>query len=103
MSDAKVQFHELDNLEHRWRDRRPMEGGKEQTFSFACPKHNRRCGDMVIAGRTIFKRGSGGVPQWEWDGNVEWPTFTPSINCKGCWHGFIRAGRCVDVNGKDEP
>lgn len=32
---------------------------------------------------------------WQWNGNEEAPTLTPSINCVGgCgWHGFITQGR----------
>lgn len=32
---------------------------------------------------------------WEWDGNEEAPTLTPSVHQIGHWHGFIRAGRMV--------
>ena len=32
-------------------------------------------------------------PSWEWDGNREKPTLTPSVWCKGRWHGWFRAGR----------
>ena len=99
MSAADVRFDTLDYD--------PAEPGKEQTFDFKCPKHNRRCGGLVIAGRTHLKRDpngqNGGVAQWDWDGNRDAPTFTPSINCIPCWHGYIRAGRCVNVNGADEP
>lgn len=99
MSDARVRFDSLDAL-----DAAP---GAEQTFSFQCPRHNRRCGVLVIAGRTDLKRDpqgqNGGVAQWDWDGNRERPTFTPSVNCQRCWHGYIRAGRCVDTQGNDEP
>lgn len=110
MSDAAVQFHELENGERNrnWtKDRTPMPAGREQAFSFQCPKHNRRCGDMVIAGRTSLKRDgnnqNGGVAQWDWNGDRDAPTFTPSVNCKGCWHGYIRAGRCVTTSNVDEP
>ena len=38
-------------------------------------------------------------PAWQWDGNREAPTLTPSIACgmpKGCdWHGYMTAGRLV--------
>ena len=65
------------------------------------------CSGLLIAGRSDIKRdgqgGNGGRPQWDWDGNREAPTFSPSINCGSCWHGYIRAGRCVDTAGKDEP
>jgi hypothetical protein len=100
MSDAKVTFSSLDELEA------PL--GHEQTFSFACPKHRgRRCASLVIAGRTTFKRDpqgqNGGIAQWGWDGSREAPTFTPSINCGSCWHGFIENGRCVTCAKTDEP
>jgi hypothetical protein len=106
MSAAEVQFHFADDKRHWSRDRMTANAGAEQAFSFACPKHERRCGDLIIVGKTTLKRGErkdGGVPQWEWDGNRESPTFAPSVNCIGCWHGYIRAGRCVDTQDKDEP
>ena len=97
MSDAKVRFDTLDYLE--------AEPGKEQTFGFNCPKHNRRCEGLIIAGRTDLKRDpqgkNGGVAQWDWDGNMVSPTFSPSINCGSCWHGYIRNGRAVDCQGND--
>lgn len=38
-------------------------------------------------------------PTWDWDGNRDAPTLSPSINCNGeggCgWHGFIQAGQIV--------
>lgn len=90
MSDAKVQF-----------------GANMETFSFQCPKYDRKCGDVLIAnsGHNIPRDGqnnNGGQAQWDWDGNKDAPTFSPSINCKGCWHGYIRNGRCVDTSGKEE-
>ena len=78
------------------------------TFSFSCPKYNRRCGTLLIAGagHGIPRDGqnrNGGRAQWDFDGNRESPTFSPSINCNLCWHGYIRAGRCVNTQGQDEP
>lgn len=101
MSDAAVTFESMDGEQH-------TSPGKEALFSFACPRHpGRRCESLAIAGRVPWKRSptgqNGGTPQWDWDGNSLAPTFTPSIDCKGCWHGFIRAGRCVNTNGADEP
>jgi len=32
---------------------------------------------------------------WQWDGNREAPTLTPSINWVGVWHGYMRAGQLV--------
>lgn len=100
MSSAAVRFARLDSLEDP--------PGKEQTFSFACPLHaGRRCGTLIIKHRTTLKHDpqgkNGGIAQWEWNGNREAPTFKPSVNCTGCWHGYIRGGRCVNTEGQDEP
>lgn len=39
------------------------------------------------------------APTWDWDGNEQEPTLTPSINCNGnggCgWHGFMKAGKLI--------
>lgn len=34
-------------------------------------------------------------PAWQWDGNEDKPTLTPSVNAEGIWHGWVRAGRLV--------
>lgn len=101
MSDARVRFDTMDEL-----DAAP---GQEQTFSFACPMHKgRRCESLIIAGRTTLKRDpqskNDGTAQWDWvNQNRDKPTFSPSINCGGCWHGYIRDGRCVNTADADEP
>lgn len=99
MSDAKVSFARLDSLK--------AEPGQEQSFGFNCPKHDQRCEGLIIAGKTGLKRDpqgkSGGIAQWDWDHNRTAPSFAPSINCGGCWHGYIVAGRARDCQGNDEP
>ncbi len=100
MSDAKVTFQDV-----RGDDCSP---GQEQRFSFQCPKNRHsRCSSLLIAGRTDIPRDgqnrNGGRAQWDWNGNREAPTFSPSINCDGCWHGYIEKGRAVDCNKQDEP
>ena len=100
MSAANVKFETLD-----FDDASP---GAEQRFGFDCPKHKgRRCEGLVIAGKSDLKRDpqgqNGGIAQWDWDGDRDAPTFRPSINCNGCWHGYIRNGRCVTTSGQDEP
>lgn len=41
------------------------------------------------------------APTWEWDGNEQAPTLSPSINCNGnggCgWHGHMKAGKLVEA------
>lgn len=90
MSNAQVTF------QNEKRD--PAKPGEEFYFSFVCP--NRRHCDLLQ-----IRKGKGQTPKpsWEWDGNVESPTFGPSINHQGCWHGYIRQGRCFDTQGNEEP
>lgn len=100
MSDAKVTFEDIGY--------EPAAPGQEVRFDFNCPKHARRCGGIIIAGRIPgLKRDgqnqNGGVAMWDWDGNRETPTFSPSINCGRCWHGYIENGRCVTAQKVEEP
>lgn len=32
---------------------------------------------------------------WDWNGNIESPTLSPSINIVGRWHGYLRDGNIV--------
>lgn len=112
MSAANVRFLDIEG--------EPIAAGMTPTrFSFRCVGKNRgrdprlpvvECGELLIAnsGHGIKRDGqgkNGGRPQWDYDGNTEAPTFKPSIDCGAhCgWHGYIRKGRCIDTNGKDEP
>lgn len=101
----------------------PIQGAeKPARFTFNCVGHNRgkdprlaraKCANLLIAegphseAHGIKRDGqglNGGRPQWDWNGNREAPTFTPSINCEShCgWHGYIRNGRCVSAHGEEE-
>jgi hypothetical protein len=100
MSNAHVHF--LD------KDKRPAKPGEEVTFSFHCPHFGQQCGRLLIAGRSPELRrdgqnDNGGRAMWDWNGDRDKPTFSPSINCVGCWHGYIEGGRCVSVAKADEP
>ena len=62
------------------------------------PQEDRVVDEMDIARRMARQPGAEGPrPSWQWDGNRTEPTFEPSINCSGCWHGYIRAGVCIDA------
>ena len=96
-------------------------GDKPARFTFRCVGRNRgrhprlepvTCARLLIAeGPHSAAHGvkrdpqnqNGGRAQWDWDGNREAPTLSPSINCEShCgWHGYIRAGRCVETDGRD--
>jgi hypothetical protein len=116
MSEAKVEFMDIKA------DPCPA-GEKPARFTFRCVRHNQgqhpslpyaRCANLLIAeGPYSVMHGikrdpncqNGGRSQWDWDGNREAPTFSPSINCEShCgWHGYIKKGRCVKANGQDSP
>lgn len=70
------------------------DGGKPRCrLAFACPRTGKPCagGLGLLIGRPDNPASH---PSWHWDGNVETPTLSPSINCiGGCgWHGFLQAG-----------
>lgn len=110
MSDAKIRFLTIEG--------QPCAPEQACRFTFRCVNANRgrhpllpeiECAMLLIAGTTDIKRDpqglNGGRPQWDWDKNIQAPTFSPSINCEAnCgWHGYIRNGRCVSTSGVDEP
>ena len=45
----------------------------------------------------ISSMGSNIPPVWQWDGNKEAPTLSPSIDVHGVWHGWLRAGKLIDA------
>lgn len=57
-------------------------------LAYRCPACNdKRC--------VPVRPWADGSPSWEWDGNIECPTLTPSILHRDCackWHGFLTAG-----------
>ena len=104
MTAAKVHFLTMDFYAAPTMDEGLAGPGQEARFGFLCPKsRTSRCESLIIAGAVSGVERGKGTPVWDWDGNRDEPTFTPSINCKDCWHGYIRKGRCVDTNGNDEP
>lgn len=58
-------------------------------LAYRCPRNGQPCGEIIIGNG---HKPTGGAPTWQWDGNLDAPTLTPSINCVRCWHGFLRAG-----------
>lgn len=67
---------------------------------FVCP-NGKRC-SVLVGPQHIDRPNPDALCIWGWDGNVERPTLTPSINCLaekdgkpagGCgWHGHITNG-----------
>lgn len=61
-------------------------------FGFECPK---RTNGFMCTGLIIRNNPDGLHVQnqtWEWNGDREKPTFSPSINCANCSHGYIENG-----------
>ena len=75
-------------------------------FDFTHFEHGAKQGDAVLTlyihlpgnGRwsPIQVQRAGAGPHhdriWEWDGDLDKPTLTPSIWDVGVWHGYMRAG-----------
>ena len=64
-----------------------------------------RYGESVLAGTTIIPVSENvmpGKPHWQWDGNKEAPTLSPSILVHAAigftdgWHGFMREGKLIE-------
>lgn len=75
--------------------------GATAHLTFVCP-NGRRCG-LLLGPAAVSRPRPDALSIWQWDGNRDYPTITPSINCLaekdgkpagGCgWHGFITKGR----------
>ena len=70
-------------------------------FAFECPRGRGEC--MI----PIRPQKTGNGSSWDWNGDREAPTFTPSVNCQshgpggekyaGCgWHGMITKGVFIE-------
>ncbi len=53
---------------------------------YSCP-----CG-CGRRGSLSFRPAEPAHPSWEWDGNLERPTLSPSVHDVGHWHGWLIDG-----------
>jgi hypothetical protein len=78
----------------------PPAKGVSGLLDYACPNGRGRCGKILVGNG--FKP-SGDRPSWQWNGSLDAPTLTPSINClahgpnnepyAGCgWHSWLTDG-----------
>lgn len=78
----------------------PPGPGRQALLEYACPSGNGYCGAILVGNG--FKPASD-RPSWQWNGSLEAPTLTPSINClshgpggekyAGCgWHAWLTNG-----------
>lgn len=68
--------------------------GNPKWMWFRCQNKSAEDGDQCCVALRPSQKNAVGA-SWQWDGNKEKPTITPSINCAGCWHGWIRNGEFV--------
>lgn len=80
----------VDSLVHLWCQDRLQGGEFEWSLDAAGMKVGLRiaCPGCKSVCATPFQ----GPVAWQWDGNEEKPTITPSINHVGCWHGWLKEG-----------
>jgi hypothetical protein len=88
-------------FEYRDRGDLPLPAGTAPAdvhrFAFRCRSRGEWCSvNLRGRGHDVEKR------SWAWDGNIDKPTLSPSINCQGCWHGFVEAGVFNDTEHKPE-
>lgn len=97
-ADGRFEFLDLDYEDC-------PEGEAPARFGFKCPNNPRggMCSGLLIRGAANPGSAAGGSPSWIWDGNVQAPTFSPSINCERCWHGFIERGVLLNTAKQPEP
>ena len=50
------------------------------------------CPGCGVPRAVMFRPGYAFGQVWEWDGNREAPTVTPSIEHPGCWRGWLTNG-----------
>lgn len=76
---------------------RKHEAASEAGVAFRCP-----CGCGTEGYLPVRPKGASRTrkPEWEWDGNSEKPTLSPSVFNSGLpckWHGWLRNGEWVSV------
>ena len=90
-----------------WQD--IIDNGQEGDFAWPTPGE-REDGQTVSAHDWIYIHiPGGGVTrwgiekplangcQWQWDGNEDAPTLTPSLHLVDTWHGWMRNGELVSA------
>lgn len=81
-----------DRFEYRDQQDRPLPAGScladAHRFAFWCRQRQTTLCSLNLRGRghDVEKK------SWILSGTVDAPTLLPSVNCKECWHGFLRDG-----------
>jgi hypothetical protein len=100
--DNEVMKSSDGRFEYQDKDGEPLPDGSTTDhvgrLAFRCRSNPQsQCSvNVANAGYNIPKR------NWKLTGTIDAPTLTPSINCHGCWHGFIEKGIYLNTNKKPE-
>jgi hypothetical protein len=93
---APIQAQRVDNVAA---DRRPgvfkfftAADGRVAGMNFRCPCPCARLTPIYFTGHECA-----GEPHWNWDGNRDAPTLSPSLHAVGHWHGYLRGGFFVQA------
>lgn len=54
------------------------------------------CSTLTVLALRPLQAGKTGH-SWEWNGDADAPTLSPSVHHLNCWHGWLRAGAFVSV------
>lgn len=68
--------------------------GDNRVLVIAIP--NVGCRGWIHSEWTIDHRNASDA-LWQWDGNEEKPTLTPSLHAVGIWHGYVKQGNLVEA------
>ena len=71
--------------------------GQPKWLSFPCPGKLGKSHPETRCMISLRPQKNDTGASWDWDGNRERPTITPSVNCKDCWHGWIRNGEFLNA------
>lgn len=81
-------FEECKEAGNYWITSSKGNDGGRRRIQFLCP-----CGCGILCGITVRDDLQQMTNCWGWDGNLDSPTVTPSININdGHWHGYLING-----------
>ena len=92
---APVKANRVDSVAD---DKRPgvfkffSDDGKIAGMNFRCPCPCARLTPIYFTGHH-----DDGDAHWDWDGNQDEPTLSPSLHAIGHWHGYLRKGVFVQA------
>lgn len=74
-----------------------QEEGRGDVIWFSCPCGCGSLSCLPVGNKFKPERSSDQRATWEWDGNAEMPTLSPSIHHIGHWHGWLKQGFFVQA------